>query len=213
MHENVITSLTAIMVLISILLLSYMLIKAIIRKIKLSFSMKKIDRMTGEQFEKYLKEIFSVSGYKVRLTPKSNDYGGDLLLINRKTKERLIVQAKRYNTAVGVAAVQEVLGAIKYYDADKALVVTNAAFTRNAIQLAKCNNVELYDRAWLYKAINQKIALLHNHHAQPLQKEVTIVFQRKVLVPEGVSEEYITELLEEALTDEKYQIIPEEALQ
>ncbi len=46
---------------------------------------------------------------------------------------------------VGIAAVQEVVGSIAYYKADRAMVVTNSNFTKSARDLAKRNEVELWE--------------------------------------------------------------------
>lgn len=108
-----------------------------------------IDKMTGEDFEKLLKAYFEDEGYKVSLTPKTNDYGADLIL--RKKKETIVVQAKRYNSKVGNKAVQEIVSAKPIYKATKAIVVTNNYFTKNAINLAKANDVALLDRKYLLK--------------------------------------------------------------
>lgn len=42
-----------------------------------------------------------------------------------------MVQAKRHNTQIGVSAIQEILGAKGYYDANEALVVTNNSINKN----------------------------------------------------------------------------------
>lgn len=103
-----------------------------------------IDKLSGEEFEDYLFNLFKNLGYEVESTPASNDYGADLIIT--KSNEKIVVQAKRYSSPVGISAVQEVIGAKNYYNANKCLVVTNNYFTPNAIELAKCNNVELWDR-------------------------------------------------------------------
>lgn len=107
-------------------------------------SISKIDKMTGEEFEKYLGLFFEKKGFKVEYTPKSNDYGADLILY--KKDELIVVQAKRYDANVGNAAIQEVVAAKDYYEADRCIVITNSYFTRNATCLAEANNVELWDR-------------------------------------------------------------------
>jgi len=113
----------------------------------------RIDRMSGSEFEEYLAYLFRKKGYSVKHTPASGDYGADLILENKTDKgikERTVVQAKRYRGNVGVAAVQEVIGAMHYYEADKAMVITNSLFTPNAQKLAKKSNVVLWDR-WQLK--------------------------------------------------------------
>lgn len=110
----------------------------------LKSSLSKIDKMTGEEFEECLKVLFERKGYKVEKTPLSNDYGADLVC--RDKYETVVVQAKRYDAHVGNSAVQEIVAARDYYEADRCIVVTNSYFTKNAVALALANEVELWDR-------------------------------------------------------------------
>jgi len=117
------------------------------RKKKLNYinsDIHDIDNMTGAQFEEYLKAHFVKQGYRVNITPSSNDYGADLIM--HKNGVTSIVQAKRYKDKVGIKAIQEIIGAMGYYNADKCMIVTNSYFTANAKKLADANNAELWDR-------------------------------------------------------------------
>jgi len=102
-----------------------------------------VDLMTGVEFENLLGRLYSAMGYEVSGTPGSGDQGADLLL--ERIGERSVVQAKRYEGRIGNKAVQEVVAARSYYDAQKAIVVTNSDFTRSAVELARKNNVLLVD--------------------------------------------------------------------
>ncbi|MHA1213355.1 MAG: restriction endonuclease, partial [Candidatus Heimdallarchaeota archaeon] len=82
-----------------------------------------------------------------------HDYGADLIL--ERFGERTVVQAKRRKQSIGVKAVQEVATAKKYYSAHKALVVISSTFTKNAKELAKSNNVELWNRTQLVQEIKK----------------------------------------------------------
>lgn len=73
----------------------------------LHMKMKNIDKLNGRAFERYLTVQFRHLGYHVTLTSYSHDYGADLVL--RKWGKKIVVQAKRYERNVGIAAVQEVL--------------------------------------------------------------------------------------------------------
>lgn len=115
-----------------------------IRRYYLNLKMKKVDKLSGRAFEKYLKVQFQHLHYRVRLTELSHDYGADLVM--KKRGEVIVVQAKRYENNVGIAAVQEAVGAIAYYEADRAMVVTNSGFTKSARNLARQNEVELWGR-------------------------------------------------------------------
>lgn len=109
-----------------------------------------VDGMNGVEFEHYVASLLKTNGYsRVKCTQTSNDYGADIIAYRKG--EKIALQCKRYNGCVGVAAVQEVLGAKSYYKAQKAIVVTNSKFTVNAIRLAKESNVIMWDRSNLVK--------------------------------------------------------------
>ncbi len=110
-----------------------------------------IDEMTGEEFEQYLGELFEKRGFKVSYTKASSDYGADLIL--KDPEDTIAVQAKRYTGSVGVKAVQEVIGALKMYEATEAWVITNSYFTKPAEKLAESNDVYLIDRDELMELI------------------------------------------------------------
>ena len=118
----------------------------------LTSGMADIDQMSGEEFEELLKYHFQEQGYKAQLTPKSHDYGADLVLKNGYG-ETIVVQAKRYGSSVGIKAIQEVIGARSYYNAQRAIVFTNNYFSNSAEQLAETSGVELYDRSELTQFI------------------------------------------------------------
>ena len=107
--------------------------------------------MSGLEFESYLEKMFRNMHYFVKLTPKTNDQGADLILT--RDGIRTAVQAKRYSKPVGNRAVQEVISAREYYDCNKALVVTNNKFTKSAVELARRTNVQLWDGTFLKKLI------------------------------------------------------------
>jgi len=139
-----------VVVIVAIFSIAIKLMKRRLKTIKYDRSdMKKIDDMNGREFEEYLAMHFEQQGYRTKLTPKSNDYGADLIL--NKNGEKTVVQAKRYGNSVGNSAIQEVLGAKGYYNASKGMVISNSYFTANAKALAEANNVELWDREKLIK--------------------------------------------------------------
>lgn len=120
----------------------------------LHFSIKKVDKMTGIEFENFLFTYFKSLGCKVKTTKASNDYGADLILEYKKRK--ISVQAKRYQGTIGVKAVQEVIGSMAYYKTDCGLVVTNSYYSKNAEELAFANNVILWDRDVLIQMMNRE---------------------------------------------------------
>ncbi|OLS03786.1 restriction endonuclease [Tissierella creatinophila] len=106
-----------------------------------------LDTMSGLDFEKFILVHFQNQGYKGEVTKATNDYGADLIL--NKDGSKIVVQAKRWKDKVGITAIQEIVGAINYYGASKGMVITNSYFTSNAQNLAKANNIELWDRDML----------------------------------------------------------------
>jgi restriction system protein len=110
-----------------------------------------IDQMSGKTFEKYLEVLFEKLGYRVERTRYIGDYGADL--VTAKDGVKTVIQAKRYKSKAGVKAIQEAVAAKGYYGCSKAMVVTNSFFTQQAIELARRNQVELWDRNKLVAAL------------------------------------------------------------
>lgn len=133
------------LIIISFILLTIKNIKSKrYRNLLLNSGIDIVDKMTGEEFEKFLLVHFEKLGYKGELTPQTNDYGADLIL--KKEGYKIVVQAKRWTSKVGIEAVQQILGAKEYYKANECIVATNSYFTPNALNLASSSGVELWDR-------------------------------------------------------------------
>lgn len=95
-------------------------------------------------YEECVAEYLKQSGYKnVYTTKKSGDYGADVIGISPKG-ERVCVQCKKYNSPVGVKAVQEIYSAKAYYKCELAYVVTTSSFTPQAQELAAKTGVRLF---------------------------------------------------------------------
>ena len=145
----------------------YFIIKCIYRLIEkyvackyiASITIDKIDCLDGEDFEELLAMIFRQRGLKVTKTKKSHDYGADLLV---STKDEIIaIQCKLYyNRSVSNSAVQEIATAKDYYQASRAVVITNSKFTKPAEILAEKIGVKLIDRNSLQKLLSCK----NNHN-------------------------------------------------
>jgi HJR/Mrr/RecB family endonuclease/uncharacterized protein (DUF697 family) len=114
---------------------------------EIGYLIDRVDRMTGEEFEEFLACCFRNLGYAVEMTPKTGDFGADLILY--KAGKKTVIQAKRYQGKVGNSAVQEVVSAVKYYGAQDAIAITNSKFTSNAHKLAQANGVQLWGREQL----------------------------------------------------------------
>lgn len=121
---------------------------------------------TGPQFEIFLANLFKDLGYKVKHNGKSGDQGCDLIL--KKDEFIYAVQAKYYTGKLSNKPVQEIAGALKYYNANQGVVITNSSFTTGSEELAKANNVILIDGKDLKKLTDY--AFEDNHEEDILKK-------------------------------------------
>ena len=105
-----------------------------------------IDTMTGEEFEKYVAELLRSQGYKTRMTPRSGDYGVDI--VASKNGIKTAVQIKRYTRKLDQKPVREAVTgmAVRQYGCTRSMVVTNSTFTKAAAFLAAESGCELVDR-------------------------------------------------------------------
>lgn len=96
----------------------------------------------GYEYERVCAEYLRRKGFRrVRVTKASRDQGVDILC--KKRRKTYAVQCKYYATPVGNKAVQEVYAGASYYGCDRAMVITNASFTKGAYELAETLDVEL----------------------------------------------------------------------
>jgi len=119
-----------------------------------NLSIENIDKMSGFEFESFLEEIFTSIGYSVENIRDTKDQGVDLIVEHHG--ERTAIQAKRYSKNVSNSAVQQIFSAKKFYNCDRAMVVTNSDFTKSAKELAKSLNVELISGLELNKMIKNR---------------------------------------------------------
>ncbi|GMA63075.1 restriction endonuclease [Alicyclobacillus fastidiosus] len=108
--------------------------------------------MTGEDFEDALQYTLRKKGWRLETTKKSGDFGADLIGTDPQGR-RVVIQAKRWKQKVGVEAVNQVIAARVYYEAERALIITNHYLTNSAWDLAKKANIE----AWTRKRLSNEI--------------------------------------------------------
>lgn len=119
---------------------------------KVEYTIDDVDLMTGFEFEDFVGKLFEKMGFSVQVTKSSGDQGVDVLA--EKNGNRIGIQAKCYSNTVGNKAVQEIVAGVTFYNCDKGIVVTNNWFTNSAIELAKANNIVLWDRNMLKQKID-----------------------------------------------------------
>lgn len=94
------------------------------------------------EFEKECARILNKKGFNARATKGSGDQGVDVLA--EKNNIKIAIQCKQYSKPVGNKAVQEVIAGKNFYNAQYAVVVSNASFTPSARKLAaKCGVILL----------------------------------------------------------------------
>lgn len=133
------------------------------RKALRALQISQIDTMKGEEFEKYVAELFRFQGYRVQMTPRSGDYGVDL--VASKDGVKTAVQIKRYNKKLDQKPIREAVTgmAVRQYGCTKAMVVTNSTFTKAAMFLAAESGCELVDRERLGEWVLQFQGKSTNH--------------------------------------------------
>lgn len=110
-----------------------------------------IDTMSGVEFEKYIAQVLKSRGcVDVSLT-EQYDLGVDIIV--KKDGVTWGIQTKRWNNQVGIDAVRQAVAALKEYDCDRAMVITNSryGYSAPARELARSNNCILVDRKVLIK--------------------------------------------------------------
>ncbi|TCL56947.1 restriction endonuclease [Kineothrix alysoides] len=107
-----------------------------------------IDEMEGRDFEQFCAELLKERGFvDVEVTKGSGDYGIDILA--EKDGVTYAIQCKRYDSPVGVKAIQEAYAGKDYYDRMVGAVLTNHYFTAPAVEAAKKLKILLWDRGYL----------------------------------------------------------------
>jgi restriction system protein len=106
----------------------------------------RMDDMEGHDFEFFCAELLKANGFRcVEVTQGSGDFGIDIIAYDMRGL-KYGIQCKRYGSNVGWHAVEEARAGAEYYGCDRAVVMTNNYFTRQAVEGAQKINVELWNR-------------------------------------------------------------------
>jgi restriction system protein len=132
-----------------------------IQRVKRS-DIRTVDQLTGDQFEDFLVVFFRLLGYSAKKTKRSRDHGADVILDVNGV--RVVVQAKRERNKISNSAIQEVVASKAIYNATEAWVVTNSYYTEPAKELARANNVQLWDRDRLIAELSKINMKKHNNN-------------------------------------------------
>ena len=130
----------------------------------LRISTKALRDLTPREFEARVAKAFKAAGFKVKLTPLSNDEGRDLII--ERAGRRYFVECKKYMTStVGRPDLQKILGAAVGEGADGAIMVTTGHLTAATTKFAKTAGVEVISGSDLE-------GLMSTLHDRPAQQPV-----------------------------------------
>jgi len=106
--------------------------------------------MSDRDFEFFIAELFNEMGYETQVTPKSADYGVDI--IAKKGREKIAIQCKKFNEKnfVPNKSIQQLLGSMAYYNANHSIFVTTSYYTKNSLKQTKNGQIELWDKDTLH---------------------------------------------------------------
>lgn len=138
---------------------------------------------SGENYEQICCQKLKQHGFThIETTPRTGDHGVDILA--RRAGRKYAIQCKYYASAVGNHAVQEVYSGCSYYGADVAVVLTNNAFTSNAIDEAKKLNVQLWSKDRIPFSDR---TLLHNFFKKNMETFQASKDPDTIIVPDAIS--------------------------
>jgi restriction system protein len=107
-----------------------------------------LTKMTADEFEHFVRQVFEAMGMEGWTTQRSGDDGVDAVVINPNpyVGGLTIVQAKKYNRVLGVNHIRELVGAMDEKRAGRAILVTTSWFASGGWTKATENGrVELID--------------------------------------------------------------------
>jgi hypothetical protein len=105
----------------------------------------RLQKLSADEFEHFIAELWEKRGWNTSVTAKSNDEGIDIVATRKEPfQEKELIQAKRYQETnhVGSPELQQYGNLLHRGDVDKVIVVTTSGFTDNALAEAKKSNVK-----------------------------------------------------------------------
>jgi restriction system protein len=134
-----------------------------------------LDHMSWKDFEMIISQFFRQRGFSVVYNVNSGRDGGIDLRIKKNGKTTL-VQCKHWKSRkVGVHIVREQLGIQFSNLADSSIIVTSGAFTVEAINFAKENNISLIGGAKLLQLISKtQIRESNTQIEEPKERNISI---------------------------------------
>ena len=128
--------------------------------LKRNRTLKKLKRLSWDDFEFLTMELFSNMGWKVLGNEKKGADGGVDIWMQKVsfTKKNIsaIVQCKRYDDAlVTIKVIREMYGLMHEYDAHEVYIVTTSRFTKDCYSFTEEKKITLIDGESLVKLIKK----------------------------------------------------------
>jgi restriction system protein len=155
MFENLLTenkTMAAVIVMICCVILALLFLA--LRHLRKLRNHSPMDDLEGHEFESYCADLLEQHGFTdVEVTNGSRDFGIDILA--EKDGITYAVQCKRYESPIGVFAIQQAYAGRDYYDCMVGVVMTNQYFTQPAVDLARKLKILLWDRGYIDAMIDE----------------------------------------------------------
>jgi len=123
-------------------------------------TLKKLKRLSWDDFELLTMELFSKQGWKVKGNEKKGADGGVDIWIEKNSFSKknisAIVQCKRYDEAlVTIKVIREMFGLMHEYEVDEVYVVTTSRFTKECYLFVESKKIILIDGNKLVQLIEK----------------------------------------------------------
>jgi hypothetical protein len=115
----------------------------LIRELKSLAEPELMITLAPADFERYVLQYFSLTGFQTEETATVADGGIDGVL--RQGSETSFIHCKRYLQAVGEPEIRDFLGAVTKHGASRGYFVTTSSFNQNARTFAGGTNITLID--------------------------------------------------------------------
>ncbi len=106
---------------------------------------QQLDSMSGKEFEELIAQLVRKLGFEIEWQSTGPDGGIDILAKSEAAlvSGHYVIQCKRYSKKVGVGAVRDLFGVVSDKRVNKGILITNAEFTKAAVEFASGNPIEL----------------------------------------------------------------------
>lgn len=105
---------------------------------------QEIRNMNPQHFEELISDLWEYLGYETEVSKGSGDRGVDVVAKRDfPYEEKVVIQAKRWNSTVGGPDIREYIAQVERDDVDSVIVIGTAGFTKSAKEDAERYGVKL----------------------------------------------------------------------